>query len=533
MSPSGSDTAAASPSGNAVPPKHPLWRKIEEGLVALSLAMLCFISVWCAPLYDTNYPYFSKVRVARSTVLALGTNLLWLTLLAWVIIRVLHRRPSRRLHLACHGLFFAALLLPLNFCRVHFLALPIHQIITFVKQPIVAVGVLGLGALVLWQHRRVALVAAVTLGLLSPLALLILAKLVLLSLDLESIALPVSGVLSPAVPVRAGQPRVVWIIFDETDQRLAFEQRPAGLLMPEFDRLRQESLYATNAYAPGDSTAFSMPALTIGRRLSAVSRNGPSDLALTLADNGQVISWRKTPSVFTAARELGVNTGLVGWYHPYNRVLASGLNYCRWYPAPDFGPAEAPKFGDAMMSQLGWTPSTLEYNQLFVNICRASAADGRFLATNQTYGLVLLHLPPPHRPGVYLPARGEFTTQPMPLTEGYFNNLALADRELGELRRAMEQCGQWSKTWLLLSADHSWRQSEIYDGKRDLRVPFLLKTPANGKPITYSSRMNTVLTHDLILAILGGAVKGEQDAVGWLDAHRSEEGPVRGKLTSH
>jgi hypothetical protein len=116
---------------------------------------------------------------------------------------------------------------------------------------------------------------------------------------------------------------VVWIIFDETDQRLAFEQRPAGLDLPEFDRLRHESLCATNAYAPGDSTAYSMPALTIGQRVSAVSVKRASDLALTLEDSGKVVLWSKAPSVFSAARELSVNTGLVGWYHPYNRVLAS------------------------------------------------------------------------------------------------------------------------------------------------------------------------------------------------------------------
>ena len=41
--------------------------------------------------------------------------------------------------------------------------------------------------------------------------------------------------LQPLIPVQAGRPRVVWAIFDETDQRLALEQRPPGVLLPEFD----------------------------------------------------------------------------------------------------------------------------------------------------------------------------------------------------------------------------------------------------------------------------------------------------------
>ena len=55
----------------------------------------------------------------------------------------------------------------------------------------------------------------------------------------------------PPGPVHEGQPRVVWIIFDEADYRMIFEQRPASLEMPEFDRLREESLSANNAISPG------------------------------------------------------------------------------------------------------------------------------------------------------------------------------------------------------------------------------------------------------------------------------------------
>ena len=111
---------------------------------------------------------------------------------------------------------------------------------------------------------------------------------------------------------------------------------------------------------------------------------------------------------------------------------------------------------------------------------------------------------------------------------GYFNNLMLADRDLGNLRRAMEASGVWDKTWVILSADHSWRESWVFDGQRDLRVPFLLKAPGAGSPITYSPRMSTVLTHDLILAILRGELGSEESAVTWLDAHRSEEPTVMG-----
>ena len=49
----------------------------------------------------------------------------------------------------------------------------------------------------------------------------------------------------------------------------------------------------------------------------------------------------------------------------------------------------------------------------------------------------------------------------------YFDNLALADHELGELlRKRSEASGQRDNTWIILSADHSWRRSKSYDGRR-------------------------------------------------------------------
>src|SRR2546423_46880 len=59
----------------------------------------------------------------------------------------------------------------------------------------------------------------------------------------------------PVDPAPRAQParslrRVVWLMFDELDQRITFEARPPGLELPELDRLRRESLYADAARPP-------------------------------------------------------------------------------------------------------------------------------------------------------------------------------------------------------------------------------------------------------------------------------------------
>jgi arylsulfatase A-like enzyme len=131
----------------------------------------------------------------------------------------------------------------------------------------------------------------------------------------------------------------------------------------------------------------------------------------------------------------------------------------------------------------------------------------------------LLHLPPPHTPGIYLPREKRFTYWPMSRIAGYQNNLALADLELGEIRRAMESYGEWDKTWIIISADHSRQQTVTDQSLIDHRVPFVIKPPGQNVPVIYAPAINTVLTHNLILAILRGEVANQPALVNWLDAN--------------
>ena len=319
---------------------------------------------------------------------------------------------------------------------------------------------------------------------------------------------------------------MVWIIFDETDYRLAFEQRPAGLQLPAFDRLRAEVLFATNAYPPADGTIISMPALISGQRLLSVGLTNSSDLAVVLASTGKYAYWSELPSVFSDARKLGVNTALVGWSIPYTRQLGKDLNFCAWYPFPGFQPARASTFGAAMWRQISCMLPPVHMEHDYVQLYLDSMTESLSVVTNANYGLTLLHLFPPHSPGIYLPDKGRFAIYGMPLVKGYFNNLALADRSLEKLRHAMETAGEWDKTWIIVSADHSWRSSRIYDGQRDYRVPYLVKPAGATKSMTCAFQFNTLVTHDFILAILRGEITSEEKAAAWLEAHQSKQMPA-------
>ena len=55
----------------------------------------------------------------------------------------------------------------------------------------------------------------------------------------------------------------------------------------------------------------------------------------------------------------------------------------------------------------------------------------------------------------------------------------------------------------------------------DHRIPFLLKLPRQHEQLTYKAGFNTVLTHDLVLALMRGEVSDPRGVAAWLDRNRS------------
>ncbi|HTY87610.1 MAG TPA: sulfatase-like hydrolase/transferase [Candidatus Acidoferrum sp.] len=512
-----------------VPLPRPLKQKIKDALVALSLANLCFIKV-SFDLLSEQHRFYDKLLVTPATLLALLINISSLSLLLWLAIQALRRFPNRWFRLGAHLCFFLLLLFPLDFIRMQYLIITDYDIFRFFTQPVVAASSLVLLALLVWQHQRVAHILAIVTGIFSPLALLVLAKILLTSCGLLQLKQCTELPAPPRQlqPRRVGQPRVLWIIFDCMDYRLAFEQRPAGVELAEFDRLKAQSLFSVNAYSPNCSTIPSMPALIYGRRIAAALSDDTCDLTVTWADTGLTTTCTGLPSVFSEARELGFNTAVVGWAVPYSRMFGQDLNFCEWYPYPPFQPSRAVTLGANLRQQLFSLGEAFWLRHLFVEVHLESLQMSLAVVTNASFGLTLLHLPAPHRPGVYLPNQDRLTFLPlMSKVGGYLNNLILADRELGKLRVALEQAGLAHDTWMIVSADHSWSESTLYDGRRDTRVPFIVRAPGADAPIVYAHDFNTVLTHDLILALLRNQVTNQENVAEWLDLHRSAKNDNR------
>ncbi len=81
---------------------------------------------------------------------------------------------------------------------------------------------------------------------------------------------------------------------------------------------------------------------------------------------------------------------------------------------------------------------------------------------------------------------------------------------------------RWESTTIIVSSDH-WLRKALwrYEGETDHRIPFMLKLAGQKKGVTYEKPFNTVLTRDLVLAILRGEITSIDEVVTWLDKNRS------------
>jgi arylsulfatase A-like enzyme len=335
-------------------------------------------------------------------------------------------------------------------------------------------------------------------------------------------------------------PRFIWVVFDEWDHYLTFEHRPAGLELPELDRFRAEAFDADTAYSPAINTNEALPSLMSGRIVKQGERSGPSDMVLTFADTGNTALWSTLPNVFQRARPLGVNTAMIGYHHPYSRIV--GRYVTESYSLSNVTLHQEPVYWRdthgfrrlylEVEESLIRIPMVMHYLHMFnqrrqkraFRIAYIAVHDRALkLAARPDLGLLMIHLPIPHPPGIYDRGRRQVTTENH---ASYVDNLALLDVTLGELRKVMESQGQWDKSFVLLTSDHplrAWEGEEylvMIPSPKQPRIPFLLKLPGRQTHLSYEPPFNTVLTQELVLAALRGELREPGDVARWLDANR-------------
>lgn len=323
---------------------------------------------------------------------------------------------------------------------------------------------------------------------------------------------------------QARGPHVLWIIFDEWDQRLTFEARPPGLALPALDRLQGESFYAANALPPADRTIVSMPSLIEGRAVRSSTPIDSNTMLLEYKDGGKQ-RFGDEPNLFSEVRRAGMNAAVYGWYLPYCRVFAQYLSDCWWQEIDAVWNSGGTTFTTALLTQpraLFETPIFSPFGQsLTVKKHRHTYEElmqrSERIAMNPKVQFTLLHFSIPHPSYFYDRRSGEMTRANSPA--GYPDSLALVDKTFATLRDDMERAGTWNSTTIVLSSDHFYRTSPLINGVRDRRVPFLVHFPGQSAGLSYTTAFNTLLTHDLILSLLHSEVTDAATAREWFNGH--------------
>ena len=496
---------------------RPQGSSLRHALIALSLSNLCFFRLW-AELFTVSGPgaYFLNVAALDFVAVCICVALLAAALFGaqWVTIRIAGDRGRR----VVRGAFLGALVLlttqighpsPRGAEKILELAIP-----------------LALLGVVSWRPRQAITLAVQGLLMLAPVAGVNAARAgwcVLQGDPSARLAARVPGIGSP-LPQTTG-PRVVVMVFDSLDRRIGFDD--GRVAIPSFERFRAESIDATNVTRVADRTLKAIPSLLTGELVQRAVTAGPTELSLELGPAPtRTAQLSEIPTLFQEAKAAGGMSVAVGWYHPYCRLFEE-LDACSWHATTRYGGShgQTGSFAHMIADQLATLHPSSARIQRGRELHLRLVADASIAVRSGDAGLLWLHLDVPHAPWIWNRAKSRFrSTRLASNAEGYLDNLVLADRVFAQLRSEMEAAGKWDGTSVLVTADHGNRNNAL--GVPDTRVPFLLKLPGQSAGTTIDAPLSALVTHDLVVELLGDRIKTPAEAEAWLLARTSSETPT-------
>ncbi len=354
-------------------------------------------------------------------------------------------------------------------------------------------------------------------------------------------------------PWHPGEPRVVWVLFDELSYDQVFDHRRRDLELPAFTRLKQESLSFSQLAPEGNLTELVIPSLFLGRSVTEMKSNR----------SGQLL-WRSNPqmgwqtfqpdaTLFAAARAQDWGTGVVGWYNPYCRLLEPVLDRCYWtyqefanggrfsHLSSERSALENARDALPFMTQIENAWHHTSTNQSHKDDYQSVLREATSLIEDENIRFAFIHLPVPHPPGIFpdpdRSAKGR---------EDYLGNLILADQALSELRSAISKTSAASDTILIASSDHSWRvpmwrgfpgwsraeERASNGGSFDQRPVLIIHFPGetsgedqSGEVQSIDRPQNAMILHSLLLDIFTGKIRRLQDLKGSVNAVSLVAGP--------
>ena len=343
---------------------------------------------------------------------------------------------------------------------------------------------------------------------------------------------PVAAAASADLLKRPDQ-RVVWILFDELSYDLVFDHKPAGIAVPNFEKLRAASISYGNLEPVGHYTDRVIPSLLSGQTIGQIRSDHDGTLFYKDAHE-RWVAYDPKMTLFGLAQTNGWNPGVAGWYNPYCRTFATILASCFWQPTVEsnllletYGASQDKSpLANAIVLPCTFLEKLSRHTKAagpkgregHIREYQSIMAHASALINDESVRFVFLHLPVPHPLGIY-----DRKTHELRDGGDYLDNLELADKALGMLMQEIDDTASASQTTVVVSSDHSWRpfwrstpdwtkeEERISQGGFDERPVFLIHFPGESNGRQVLAPLPELTEHDILAAMLRHEMKGPDD----------------------
>lgn len=423
--------------------------------------------------------------------------------------------------------------------------------------PTIALVLLGVGAaafvipFAIWRPRfeggsqRLVGFASTMLALLAMSGAGILCGCVVYGWQARSLNAEPSFQRSEGFQQQAGRPRVIWIMLDELSYQQVYERRYPGLDLPSFDAVAQEATVFRHVIPAGLMTERVVPSLMTGDTVDKIRSSTDGQLSVHHPGTNMWETFDERGTVFQDALNMKYKTAVAGWYNPYCRILRDVLDSCFWTFGGPTDNLLTPRASLAANLIAPWerffsmgmgnrkisdllksTAGEIDAKEHVIDYLTLAAAADRIL-DDRTAGFVMIHMPIPHPFGIYERKSGRFSEE----HTTYLDNLALADKFLGQVRLRLEKSGQWDSSTIVIMGDHSWRAEQFWsqtsewteeervasgNNQFDNRPGYIVKLAGQREGSGIDTSFDAKNTRKLFDALLGQRIKSKEELSEWV-----------------
>lgn len=296
--------------------------------------------------------------------------------------------------------------------------------------------------------------------------------------------------------------QVVWIVFDEFDPEIAFNEELHFGDLNNFNKIRESSVLNTKMFPPARDTLTSVPASLMGKIVTERKKITSDGRLLFLDENGQEFEFKNEGSIFDALNKAGYDGSIFGFYHPYCKIFKA--TDCSFYSAgPLFWFDPITRFFSKVMINLFPTQSYV-HPKWTGDILSQQVVDIKFYIQQKKHNLLYIHLMAPHLPARY--AQYFYNIKAANDREAYSLNLKIADKILGDILESLPKDGR--DRLLILDSDH-WLRSR--PGNHPHPSLSMVKVLSDKKSFINYQPTSRIYTPDLVMNFLDGKINSNSD----------------------